>query len=97
MRVDGFGGAGRTAMDKETRTLVFRGGAILLAIAMVHFYWFSDASRLIGNNVFVSFSVFFFLGAVLFSDTFADAEMAAFGRVIGYAGLLGHGIYAFVL
>jgi hypothetical protein len=84
-------------MEGNTRTLVFRGGAILMAIAMIHFYWFGGATQLMGSNVWVSSSVFFFLGAVLFADSFAEAEMAAFARVIGYAGLLGHGIYAFVL
>jgi hypothetical protein len=83
-------------VDTHTRTLVFRGGATLVAIAMVYFYWLSGDAGLVGTNIFVSGSVFFFLGAVLFADSFAEAEMAAFGRVIGYVGLLAHGIYGLV-
>jgi len=83
-------------MQKETWIACQRAGVGVFTLILFVFYLWPDPASPAGQNLFVVCSVPFFAGAALFASELAAPEMSWLYSMLGYLGLIAHGIYAIV-
>jgi hypothetical protein len=81
--------------DRHQRSLLLKGVAAVVALALIYRYWFSGALGEAGANVYLNTALFLSIGLVFLSDPLIDDPGIRIAmKALGYLGLFGQAIAA---
>jgi len=82
-------------LDRHRRSLLLKGAAAVVALALIYRYWFSGALGEAGSNIYLNTSLFLSIGLIFLSDPLIDEPgMRIAMKALGYLGLFGQAIAA---
>ena len=81
--------------DRHQRSLLLKGVAAVVALALIYRYWFSGELGEAGANVYLNTALFLSIGLVFLSDPLIDDPgIRIVMKALGYLGLFGQAIAA---
>ena len=81
--------------DRHQRSLLLKAVAAVVALTLIHRYWFSGALGEAGANVYLNTALFLSIGLIFLSDPLIDEPgIRIVMKALGYLGLFGQAIAA---
>ena len=82
-------------LDRHQRSLLLKGVAAVVALALIYRYWFSGALGEAGANVYLNAALVVSLGLIFLADPVIDEPgLRILMKTLGYLGLFGQAIAA---
>ena len=82
-------------LDRHQRSLLLKGVAAIVAVALIYRYWFSGEMGMGGANIYLNAALFLSIGLIFLSDPLIDEPGARIlMKALGYLGLFGQAIAA---